>query len=1162
MRKLVTLAALNAILALSSNAQAADSVAALFSTQGSVQTSQTSGRTWINARLGTEFSAGDVVRTGVKSRAGIRFHDGFLMRLNQRTKFVIRESIKLNSGQAHFFSRGSKKFPTIETPTVSASVRGTEFVVSVTKAETRITVIDGGVEASNQYGSVIANKGEEIVAAAGLAPRLRTVVAPAGSAAWALYYPSVVSYADIADVFLSFHAASDPRWKQTQGAAALQTTGKEPWKTAVAQAALLTEKNQVNQALDRLESAAAGAGSGLFILRAGLLLSRGAVSEALEAISEGERRLPSTDTEIRTRLESTLLAQRALIKFVAGDISGARAIAIRALPAQSTAEAYVRSLIHQVDSDLRGAASEIDAALAFDPDSLNLKLRKAELLLSRGKINAAIEIIENTLSNGSADAYAKTLLGFASMMRGETETAKDLFLSAVELDPTLPDTRLGLGLALIHDGELEAGRRQIENAAHLDPQYSLYRSYLGKALFEEENGNLSEKEFRRAIELNPNDPTPFLYRSFLRLSQHRPVEALEDIQSSIERNDNRAAFRSRYLLDKDASVRSTGLAQVFDRLGFEELARIEASKAINRDYGNYSAHYLLSDAYNGRELLDDVSTFEDLIANLLVPVNYNSIVSNDINNPAGLNEYSALFDRPVIRYRVRGNYESAAERFDGGPSTAGSDGKLAWSFRYNFTYDNGFDDDQINRLHTLGHTGRYQLTPNTRLIWEVGAGWVRDDQDDPDELQIEQTTDSVIARAGVNQRLGDDGGQLIATVGTTFSDNRLVNDVTRLFDAIDEFEDEFGDETDIDPAEGLEDLVEIERQIGDGDSSETVAELQHIWDSEYLSLVTGGNYTNLHFNVSQTFTFSDGTEFEESSVSTNRNLWAAYLYSTLHAADWLDINAGATYNSFEFFTEDNDITLTDDIETVSKVNPKFGAMAYLGDWTFRAAYFKHLTRAFQGGTFLIEPTLVGGFNQVFDDFPGSSFDFYGGGVDYRLSSKTFTGLEYNYRDISSEITQPEIDLDPEGEFGLESEVDEFDEHRARWYLYQVIGKRLTASLDYSFTELERTVSKNSTTTNVAGLGLNYFDTSGFFARAKAAFRHQRQEFGGVLRFSDKDDFWLLDAVLGYQLPKRHGAVALAFRNLLDERFESYRRIRGESELAERFSMNLNFSFNF
>ena len=1127
----------------------ADSVATLFSTEGTVQTSQTSGQTWISAKIGQEFSVGDVIKTGPQSRAGVRFHDGFLMRLSQRTTFIVRDSLKLNSGEAHFFSRGSKNFPTVETPTVSASVRGTEFVVSAAADVTRITVIDGGVEAENQFGKVLGNKGDEIIISTGSAPISRAVVRPQDSADWALYYPAIVSYADIADVFSSDTSLQIP-------------PGSPAWKQAVADAAILQQNGRADAAVERLESASVGAGCGLYLFKAGLLLSRGSVTQAQQALDAAESRLAQAPLAAAPRLNSAIRSTRALIKFVSGDVDGARAIAINATPAASSAESFIRSYIHQADFDIPGAQREIDEALAGDPNSQSLQLRRAELLLSDGRINAAKSEASRAVSSGGESAYAESLLGFATLMRGELQDAKSYFTKAIELDPAFAPSRLGLGLALINGGDLEAGRKEIEHAAHLDAQYSLYRSYLGKALFEEENEALASKEFKRAIELDPSDPTPFLYRSFMRLSQHRPVEALEDIQDSIDRNDDRAAFRSRFLLDQDASVRSTGLAQVFDRLGFSELARIEASKAINQNYSNYSAHYLLADAYDGRELLDDASVFEDLIANLMVPVNYNSIVSNDANNPAGLNEYSALFDRPVTRYKFLGNYESAAERFDGGPSAAGSTGDLAWSFRYNFTFDNGFDDLQINRLHTLGHSGRYQLTPSTRVIWEAGAGWLRDDQDDPDDLEIEQTTDSYIARAGVNQRLGDSGGQLIATIGTSNGDNELVNDVSRFFDAVNEFEEEFGDETNVDPGADFEDLIEVERQIGQGEFNETVGEVQHIWDSNAVSFVTGSNYTNLHGNISQTFTFSDGTSFEESRVSTDRNLWSAYLYSTIHAARWLDINAGAAYNSFEFFTEDNDITLTDAVETVDKLNPKFGAMAYLGDLTLRAAYFKQLTRAFQGGTFLIEPTLIGGFNQVYDDFPGSSFDFFGAGADYRLSKKTFTGLEYNYRDISSEITQPESDLDPEGDFGLESEVDEFNEHRGRWYLYQVLGKRISASLDYSFTELERSISKNSTTTNVAGLGVNYFDTSGFFAFVSGAYRYQRQEFGGVLRFSDHEEFWLLDAVLGYQLPKRHGAIALAFRNLLDERFETYRSIRGESELAQRLSVNLNISVNF
>lgn len=114
---------------------------------------------WVKIATGHNFSSRDAIRTGEKSTAGVKFSDGFLIRLKEKTLIEFTEGkavqpINLSSGAGYFFSRKPEKFPEIRTPQVSASVRGTEFVVQVTEDETKISVLQGAVDAANQYGSV------------------------------------------------------------------------------------------------------------------------------------------------------------------------------------------------------------------------------------------------------------------------------------------------------------------------------------------------------------------------------------------------------------------------------------------------------------------------------------------------------------------------------------------------------------------------------------------------------------------------------------------------------------------------------------------------------------------------------------------------------------------------------------------------------------------------------------------------------------------------------------------------------------------------------------------------------------------------------------------------------------------------------------------------
>ena len=128
-------------------------------------------------------------------------------------------------------------------------------------------------------------------------------------------------------------------------------------------------------------------------------------------------------------------------------------------------------------------------------------------------------------------ASAHSILGFVHLAHIDTKAARADFETAIERDSFSALPRLGLGLAMIRDGKLSRGREQLEIAVALDPSNSLLRSYVGKAYYEEnskERDALAESQFRLAEELDPNDPTYSFYDAILKLSQNRPVEALEE----------------------------------------------------------------------------------------------------------------------------------------------------------------------------------------------------------------------------------------------------------------------------------------------------------------------------------------------------------------------------------------------------------------------------------------------------------------------------------------------------------------------------------------------------------------------------------------------------------------------------------------------------------
>jgi outer membrane receptor protein involved in Fe transport len=109
------------------------------------------------------------------------------------------------------------------------------------------------------------------------------------------------------------------------------------------------------------------------------------------------------------------------------------------------------------------------------------------------------------------------------------------------------------------------------------------------------------------------------------------------------------------------------------------------------------------------------------------------------------------------------------------------------------------------------------------------------------------------------------------------------------------------------------------------------------------------------------------------------------------------------------------------------------------------------------------------------------------------------------------------------------------------YLYWAPRPYFSASAEYLYEDFERNREfigiENivDLTTNRLRLGVNLFDRSGLSAGLRATFVDQEGKVGFSAE-NVSDHFWVLDAAVGYRLPKRYGRVTIEIRNLLDQQF--------------------------
>lgn len=1049
-------------------------VAKLYSKEGSVQGRLASVQVWKNVDRGQKFEVSDAIKTLANSRAGVRFESGFLIRLSEKTELTFTKEmadderpITQRSGKSYFFSRDSRKFPKVNTPHVSASVRGTEFVIEVKNSETIISVLEGQVEAKNKYGEALVGVGEYALVRSGKAPIVKVMLNPTDAVEWALYYPR----------------------------------GLNP-KSA---------KSKVDLAL---------------------------------------------------------------VELVKNNKKKARELITPELAKGSSDALLVNSYIQQAEFDLEGAKSSLERLLRSDPDNHLARARLAELYLAFGDSESAKKEVSKVLADDASHSYALSVRGFSHLVAGDSNAASSDFKKAIEVDQGFSLPRLGLGLASIKSGDLSLGRSQLEDAVHLEPNVSLYRSYLGKAFFEEESEVLAGREYARAIELDSNDPTPHLYRSFLRLSQHRPIEALKDLRTSIELNNNRSVYRSRFLLDQDLGTRSASLGRVYNRLGFSELARIEAFKSLSKDYANFSAHFLLADLYSETHLTTRSQTAENLIGRLLVPATFNSN-ERSLDSKAGLNEYTSLFERPQDRVSFGFGADSDLERVTGLADYTYSSNKLGFKFGYAGTDRSGFRENDFRKEHQFFTQGQYQLTANDTLIWdaalnssEQGDVVINSDPFDEDK-DVETELDSGIVRLGVHKEVGING-HLIAQVFYNRGDFERDNlaDSSRLG-----FINVTDGSISLTPTPfpftgSVDDSVEINQDLYRGD-------LQYIWDSEEFSFVLGTSLRYEKLDQSETGSIggiaSDSvlsflSDFPLSSADeVSQNSQRYFLYNTWHANENLDLTAGIVYSEIDLVHNESSAPFVDANFKDDKWSPKLGVMYQLtADTSLRAAYAETLDRTQSGGVGPLEPTFVGGFNQVFDGIRGSEQDFYGIGIDHAHSIDTYFGASFQYReiDLNHKTTSGGLDI-VSGSLVTTEAIRESDlsasadEKQISLYLYQLISEQLASNVSYTWEDFSQADLSDFETHKVSW-ELNYFCPSGIFTFASATWRKQNEESSSL----DRDrDFWILNTGVGYEFDKRHGSVRLRLNNLLDKSYH-YSHIRDEGTINAGLSAVLDLNYNF
>jgi Flp pilus assembly protein TadD len=1133
--------------------------------EGEVEVSPAGAATWVLTQTNQLLHPMDRLRTGPKSRVALRWSDQSVVPFGASTELQILKPESSNNSPGIFLVRGIISFfhrdkpgrIRIITRGAVAGVEGTEFILAADDSSlTTLSVVEGRVQFTNELGALVLTNGEQAVAESGRKPTRTAGFVANNLLQWSFYYPAVL---DLADLPLSTDeqnilANSLQAYRSGDLLAALRNypAARQPESDAerIYYAALLLSVGEVEQAQATLGSLSSGS------------------PERFQRLAAALHRLIAA---VKHQTISTPLQPQLATEFLANSY-------------------YEQSLaIREVS--LRNALASAQKAVDRSSQFGFAWTRLAELEFSFGRTGDALSALDKSLSLAPRNAQALALKGFLLAAQNRTREAITWFDHALEVDSALGNAWLGRGIARIRRGDLAGGREDLLIATALEPQRAELRSYLAKAFAESGDFPRADRELDLARNLDANDPTPWLYSALFNQERNRINEAIGGLETSQALNDNRSVYRSQLLLDQDQAVRGANLAAMYRDAGMTDWSVYEAERAVSYDYANFSAHLFLANSYN--ELRDPnlinlryetASESEYLVANLLAPPSA-GVVAPIVSR----SDYSNLFERNRLgvvsytEYLSRGAWTESGAQY-------GVYGDFNYAIEGFYRTDPGqrFNNDVEQRQLSLAL--KQQITPADTVYLEVQQ--YKGTSGDVFQY-FDPATASPTARSEEKQEpvalLGyhhewDPGIHtlfLAARVDDTFTFTNATQPTLIAFHEAD----------DPSPLVFLQPLnmsqqFENKLELYSG-------ELQQVWESAEHTTIVGGRAQYAHFRTKNvqanpdidTGLFPDpGTNAADQNLATDFYRVSVYGYHQWQIVDCLQLEGGLAFDWMKFPENFRFAPISADEKTKDQFSPKAGLI-----WTpitnsvFRVAYTRSLAGATLDQSYQLEPSQVAGFLQSYRSIipesiaganAGAEFETFGISWEQKFRTRTYVGLSCELLKSEVDRTTGAFAVFETPPFAVPSGVHErldFKEESLLFTANQLIGKEWSVGVRYrvskavlhdSFvdtpvSDFEQTQRTESVLHQV-NLFTVYNHPSGFFVTPEAVWYGQNNL--GYTPARPGDDFWQLNAFVGYRFFRRRAEATIGVLNITDKDYRLnplnvYNEAPRERTLAARFQLN-------
>lgn len=474
-------------------------------TKGGEQATLLPRKTWQRAVRQQDLKAGDILRTKAAGTLAIVFADGTQVRLGRNSVMVVRQvsksgrsSLSLQRGRAWGRSPRNRSNLSIETPSATAAIRGTEWAISADADSSQLQVFSGTVELSNDAGSLTVEAGQAATVMLGQAPTRTVLVNPDGREQM-LYFVNLASGLDLlgseSDAFINARrlsaggdweaasrlfdelAQSDDAADQAAGiyggyVAAMQQ-GEDPAPPMLDQTAksylaltliaayagdLRTAKSNVEKGIAAFPDAAP-----LYQAKADVEALLGEPDAAIATMTAARAAFPSDDM--------LAIGEANLLRDYGGKPKAARDLVqpILAADPDNFLAQKAQAKNWMAIGGLKEAEQLVTQALTARPYDAELVSMRAEILLKQNKLSAAKAEIDKALEMDAGNALAGNALAQYWRRKDRLDDALAASLAASAHNPDYGEGFLGLAQVHHEMGETGLAEQQFDAADRLDP---------------------------------------------------------------------------------------------------------------------------------------------------------------------------------------------------------------------------------------------------------------------------------------------------------------------------------------------------------------------------------------------------------------------------------------------------------------------------------------------------------------------------------------------------------------------------------------------------------------------------------------------------------------------------------------------------------------------